>query len=76
MSYKVAAIDIHKKVLMVVVATVADEVTDATGAAMDFECGRFGTGAQERRRLAMWLQSQQVREVVIAYASHCTSVAR
>lgn len=65
MSYKVAGIDIHKKVLMVVVATVANEVADVTGAAVDFEGRRFGTGAQERQHLVSWLQQHQVQEVVM-----------
>jgi transposase len=65
MPYKVAGIDIHKKVLMVAVAAMADEVADAAGAAVEFECHRFGTGAQERQRLVSWLQQQQVREVVM-----------
>ncbi len=34
MSYKIAAIDIHKRVLMVVVARMAEDVEDATGAAV------------------------------------------
>ena len=50
---------------MVVVASVADEVADATGAAMEFECRRFGTGASERQHLVAWLQQHQVREVVM-----------
>jgi transposase len=50
---------------MVVVASVAEEVADATGAAMEFECRRFGTGAQERNHLVSWLQQHQVREVVM-----------
>jgi len=65
MSYHIAGIDVHKKVLMVVVASVAEEVTDATGAAMEFECRRFGTGASERNHLVAWLQQHQVREVVM-----------
>ena len=65
MSYNIAAIDIHKRVLMVVVASVAEEVSDATGAAMEFECRRFGTGASERSHLVAWLQQHQVREVVM-----------
>jgi transposase len=64
-AYKVAAIDIHKKVLMVVVATMADEVADATGAAVEFDFRRFGTGASERNHLVSWLQQQQVWEVVM-----------
>ena len=53
MPYKVAAIDIHKKVLMVVVA------------AVEFESRTFGTGAQERRHLVSWLKERQVHEVVM-----------
>lgn len=65
MSYRVAAIDIHKKVLMVVVATASDQVTDPTGEAIEFECRRFGTGASERKHLVSWLQEHGVREVVM-----------
>jgi transposase len=65
MSYKVAGIDIHKKVLMVVVATVADEVADAAGAALEFECRRFGAGAAERKHIVSWLQERNVSEVVM-----------
>ena len=65
MSYKVAGIDIHKKVLMVVVATAADEVADAAGEAIEFECRRFGAGASEREHLVSWLQEHRVREVVM-----------
>jgi transposase len=65
MSYTIAAIDIHKKMLMVVVATVANEVVDATGEAIEFECRRFGTGSSERQHLVSWLQEQGVTEVVM-----------
>jgi transposase len=65
MLYKIAAIDIHKQVLMVVVTGIAAEVEDATGAAVEFECRRFGTGASERNHLVSWLQQHQVREVVM-----------
>ena len=65
MSYKIAALDIHKKVLMVVVAAVAEEVVDTTGAAVEFECRKFGSGASERNHLVSWLQERQVREVVM-----------
>jgi transposase len=64
-SYQVAAIDIHKKLLMVAIATVADQVEDATGEAIEFECRRFGTGAQERNHLVSWLQKHGVQEVVM-----------
>jgi transposase len=63
--YRIAAIDIHKRVLMVVIAAVADEVADATGAALEFECRKFGTGASERQHLVSWLQQHQVHEVVM-----------
>jgi transposase len=65
MSYKVAAIDIHKKVLMVVVATAGEEVADPAGEALEFECRRFGSGASERQQLTRWLQEHAVREVVM-----------
>ena len=65
MPYRVAAIDIHKKVQMVVVASMAEEVADAMGAAVEFECRKFGGGASERQHLIAWLQQQQVQEVVM-----------
>jgi hypothetical protein len=65
MSYKLAAIDIHKKMLMVVVAAVAEEVADATGAARELEGRKFGTGARERNQLVSWLPQHPVREVVL-----------
>jgi len=65
MTYRIAAIDIHKKVLMVVVATAAAEVADAAGEALEFSCRQFGTGALERQRLVSWLQQQGVTEVVM-----------
>lgn len=57
-SYTVAGIDIHKKVLMVVVA-------DAGAAEWEFIRQRFGTGASERQRLLAWLCEQGVKEVVM-----------
>jgi transposase len=65
MSYRVAAIDIHKNVLMVVVATGANEVNDPTAEALEFECRRFGTGHNERLQLVSWLQKQEVMEIVM-----------
>ena len=44
MSYHIAAIDIHKKVLIVVVAAVAEEVADATGAAVELEGRKLEAG--------------------------------
>lgn len=65
MSYRVAAIDIHKKVLMVVVATAASEVEDAAGEAIELECRRFATGHAERMHLVSWLRERGVMEVVM-----------
>jgi transposase len=65
MPYRIAAIDIHKKVLMVVVATAANEVEDATGEALEFECRRFGTGSRERQQVVNWLRERGVTEVVM-----------
>ena len=65
MSYKVAGIDIHKKVLMVVVAIAGDEVADPAGEALEFETRRFGSGAGERNQLIGWLRQHNVTEVVM-----------
>ena len=65
MSYRVAGIDIHKKVLMVVVATAAQEEGNANGEVLEFECRRFGAGSQERKHLASWLCERGVQEVVM-----------
>jgi transposase len=58
MNYKVAGIDIHKKVLMVV-------VTGAAAEELTFESRRFGTGASEREHLVAWLQDRGVQEIVM-----------
>lgn len=65
MSYRVAGIDIHKQVLMVVVASGDEEVADPTGQALEFECRRFGAGHQERQHLVSWLRERGVVEVVM-----------
>jgi transposase len=65
MSYKVAGIDVHKKVLMVVIAVAGEEVADPVGEALEFECRRFGTGASARQELIRWLKEHTVREVVM-----------
>jgi transposase len=65
MSYKVAGIDIHKRVLLVVVASAGEEVPDVAGEALEFECRRFGAGAGERKHLVSWLQERNVSEVVM-----------
>lgn len=58
MSYKVAGIDIHKKVLMVVVADVSTQE-------WELERRRFGTTSSELRRLSAWLRGQSVEEAVM-----------
>src|SRR5512142_3450090 len=65
MAYRIAAIDVHKRVLMVVIATGADEVKDPAGEALEFECRRFGTLERDRMQLIEWLQERQVHEVVM-----------
>ncbi len=65
MAYRVAAIDIHKKVLMVVVASGAEMVEDPSGEGLEFECRRFGTGNSERAHLLSWLGERDVLEVVM-----------
>ena len=65
MAYSVAAIDIHKKVLMVAVATSADQAPDPIAEGLEFECRRFGAGTQERKHLVAWLQERGVLEVVM-----------
>jgi len=58
MSYKIAGIDVHKKVLMVV-------VIDAGRREEKPERRRFGTMASELRRLSSWLREQGVEEAVM-----------
>jgi transposase len=58
MSYNLAGIDVHKKVLMVVVA-------DATELEWNFERRRFGTTRCELRHLAAWLGARGVQEAVM-----------
>jgi len=56
---KVASIDVHKKVLMVVAG--AREV-DSQG---ELQCRRFGTTTSDLRCLSGWLREQGVTEVVL-----------
>ena len=41
-----------------------------------FERRQFGSSPDHLRLLTEWLIEQEVEEVVIAYASHCTSLGR
>ena len=70
MSYRIAGIDVHKKMLAVVVSDV--EVDSE----YQFERRKFSGNPEQLRLLAAWLFEQEAEEVVIAYASHCTSLGR
>jgi hypothetical protein len=70
MAYRIAGIDVHKKMLAVVMADVEVE------GEYEFTRQRFGSNPEQLRLLCEWLLGQQVEEVVIAYASHCTSLGR
>ena len=59
MSYRIAGIDVHKRMLAVVVSEV--EVYDE----YSFERRTFGTSPAQLRSLAAWLLEQQVEEVVM-----------
>jgi transposase len=58
MAYKVAGIDVHKEVLMVVVCEVEVPETEP-------ERRRFGTTTSELRRLSAWLRQQGVQQAVM-----------
>jgi hypothetical protein len=70
MPYRIAGIDVHKKMLAVVVTDVEID------SEYQFERRRFGSNPEQLRSLAAWLLEQESEEVVIAYASHCTSLGR
>src|SRR6202022_1356130 len=59
MSYRVAGIDVHKKMLAVVVADVEVE------GEYQFERRRFGSNPEQLRLLSEWLVEQQVEELVM-----------
>jgi len=59
MSYRIAGIDVHKKVLAVVVADVEVE------GEYQFERRQFGSNPEQLRRLSEWLLEQQVEEAVM-----------
>src|SRR5215813_11942406 len=56
MVHRIAGIDVHKKMLAVVVADVASE------GAYQFERRKFATTPEQLRGLAAWLAEQQVEE--------------
>src|SRR5271165_2406961 len=57
-AYYVAGIDVHKKMLAVVVANARDRE-------LHFECRRFGTRVSELGNLSAWLRERAVQEVVM-----------
>jgi transposase len=59
MSYRIAAIDVHKKMLAVVVADVGGE------GEYQFERRKFGASPDQLHLLAQWLNQQEVEEVVM-----------
>ena len=59
MSYRIAGIDVHKKMLAVVVADVEVE------GEYQFERRRFGSNPEQLRLLSEWLVEQQVEELVM-----------
>jgi transposase len=59
MPYRIAGIDVHKKILAVVVADVGVE------GEYSYERRKFGATAGELRRLAEWFQEKEVQEVVM-----------
>jgi len=59
MSYRIAAVDVHKRMLAVVVADVEGE------GEYEFERRKFGATPNELHELAQWLVQQEVEEVVM-----------
>ena len=62
---KIAGIDVHKKVLMVV-------VVDASAPEAKPARRRFVTLPSELQRFRIWLQTQEVEEAVMETTSKCT----
>ncbi len=58
MAYKVAGIDVHKKVLMVVILDVDDPGSEP-------QRRRFGTTTSELQNLSSWLRQQGVQQAVM-----------
>ncbi len=59
MPYRIAAIDVHKKMLAVVTADIAVE------GEYDFERRQFSTSPDQLRALTEWLAEQKIQEVVM-----------
>ena len=67
-----AGIDVHQNSVSVCVLTPGPTAT----AAPHSEIRQFGTKTGDLLALADWLEQLHVTHVVIAYASHCTSIGR
>ncbi len=59
MPYRIAGIDVHKKMLAVVVSDVGDD------SEYEFERRLFGSNPEQLRSLAAWLLQQEAEEVVM-----------
>lgn len=59
MTYRIAGIDVHKKMLAVVIADVATE------GAYEFERRKFGTSPERLVELGRWLTEREVEEAVM-----------
>jgi transposase len=57
-TYNLAGIDVHKRMLAVVIANARDTE-------LQFECRRFGTTTSDLRHLLAWLEERAVQEVVM-----------
>ena len=68
--YRIAGIDVHKRMLAVVIADVAVE------GEYQFERRKVGTSPSEICRLAEWLVAEQVEEVVMESTAQCRSTER
>src|SRR3954469_18442641 len=58
LQYNLAGIDVHKRMLAVV-------VTNARDTELQFECRKFGTTISELRHLSAWLQEKGVQEAAM-----------
>ena len=65
-AYYVAGIDVHKKMLAVVVANVRE-------GEWQFVCRRFGTTVSELQNLSAWLRERAVEEVVMESTETCVA---
>ena len=66
MARRIAGIDIHKNVLMAVVATAVEkEIDGGLEQQIEYEGRRFGASTRERGHLVAWLRERGAEEVVM-----------